>query len=144
MGYVKIGGLYFMFLFKYLKQRICLTDLSNRLFHSASWALVGAVVGRGVTMLTYIIVARLLTQEVYGEFGILRSTINMFTVFAGMGLGSTASKYISGGIRGDGYVRIRGCCGSDPVLRTEAGELVHSDSKGCHGGRGHDLCRKIQ
>lgn len=95
MAYVKIGGLYFMFLFKYLKQRICLTDLSNRLFHSASWALVGAVVGRGVTMLTYIIVARLLTQEVYGEFGILRSTINMFTVFAGMGLGSTASKYIS-------------------------------------------------
>lgn len=95
MSYVKIGGLYFMFLFKYLKQRICLTDLSNRLFHSASWALVGAVVGRGITMLTYIIVARLLTQEVYGEFGILRSTINMFTVFAGMGLGSTASKYIS-------------------------------------------------
>ena len=26
----------------------------------------------------------------------------------------------------------------------ETGELVHSDSKGCHGGRGHDLCRKIQ
>lgn len=87
--------LIFYVLFKYLKQRICLTDLSNRLFHSASWALVGAVVGRGITMLTYIIVARLLTQEVYGEFGILRSTINMFTVFAGMGLGSTASKYIS-------------------------------------------------
>ena len=38
----------------------------------------------------------------------------------------------------------RGRCGSDPVLRTEAGELVHSDSKGCHGGRGYDLCRKIQ
>lgn len=84
-----------MLLFKYLKQRICLTDISGRLFHSASWALVGAIGGRGITMLTYIVVARLLTQEAYGEFGILRSTINMFTVFAGMGLGATASKYIS-------------------------------------------------
>lgn len=84
-----------MLLFKYLKQRIRLTDISGRLFHSASWALVGAIGGRGITMLTYIVVARLLTQDVYGEFGILRSTINMFTVFAGMGLGATASKYIS-------------------------------------------------
>ena len=48
------------------------------------------------------------------------------------------------GIRRDGHVRLAGRCGSDPVLRAEAGELVHSDSKGCHGGRGHDLCRKIQ
>ena len=72
-----------------------MTDISGRLFHSASWALVGAIGGRGITMLTYIVVARLLTQEAYGEFGILRSTINMFTVFAGMGLGATASKYIS-------------------------------------------------
>lgn len=72
-----------------------LSGLSSRLAHSASWALVGAVVGRGISMLSYIWVARLLTQAVYGEFGILRSTINMFTVFAGMGLGATASKYIA-------------------------------------------------
>lgn len=84
-----------MLFLKEIKQKIHLSNLSNRLFHSASWALSGAIAGRGIMMLTYIWVARLLTQDVYGEFGILRSTINMFTVFAGMGLGATASKYIS-------------------------------------------------
>lgn len=71
------------------------SDLSNRLIRSASWTLIGSIVGKGITMISYIWVARILTQNVYGEFGILRSTINMFTIFAGMGLGATAAKYIS-------------------------------------------------
>ena len=40
--------------------------------------------------------------------------------------------------------RLAGRCGPDPFFRAEAGELVHPESTGCHGGRGHDLCRKIQ
>lgn len=72
-----------------------ITDLSNRLIKSASWALIGSIAGRGISMISYIWAARILSQNVYGEFGILRSTINMFTVFAGMGLGATAAKYIS-------------------------------------------------
>jgi len=42
-----------------------------------------------------IIVARLLGKEVYGEFGIIRSTVNMFLVFAGFGLGLTATKHVA-------------------------------------------------
>lgn len=72
-----------------------ITNLSGRLIKGASWALLGSIMGKGIIMISYIWVARLLSQNVYGEFGILRSTINMFTVFAGMGLGTTASKYIS-------------------------------------------------
>ena len=72
-----------------------IASLSNRLLKSASWALIGSIVGKGITMISYIWAARILTQNEYGEFGILRSTINMFTVFAGMGLGATAAKYIS-------------------------------------------------
>jgi O-antigen/teichoic acid export membrane protein len=42
-----------------------------------------------------ILVARILAREFYGELGIIRSTINMFTVFAGFGMGVTATKHVS-------------------------------------------------
>lgn len=42
-----------------------------------------------------ILVARILTREVYGELGIIRSTVNMFIVFAGFGMGMTATKYVA-------------------------------------------------
>jgi O-antigen/teichoic acid export membrane protein len=42
-----------------------------------------------------IIVARILGREGFGELGIIQSTIGMFGVFAGLGLGLTATKYIA-------------------------------------------------
>ena len=81
--------------FVHLYNKVQQGNLSYRFVHAASWAVIGAIAARGITLISYIWVARILAQEVYGEFGILRSTINMFTVFAGMGLGATASKYIA-------------------------------------------------
>lgn len=46
-------------------------------------------------MVASIIVARLLGKEGYGEIGIVQSTLGMLGVFAGFGLGSTATKYIA-------------------------------------------------
>jgi O-antigen/teichoic acid export membrane protein len=40
-------------------------------------------------------VARILGSEGYGQFGILRSTVLMFTSFAGYSLGITASKHVA-------------------------------------------------
>jgi O-antigen/teichoic acid export membrane protein len=40
-------------------------------------------------------VARLLGTRVFGEFGIVRSTVGMFGVFAGFGLSLTATKYVA-------------------------------------------------
>ena len=60
-------------------------------------------------LLSFMIVARIIGKESYGELGIIRSTLNMFTLLAGMGLvhiltahnlalqnmeGSTAAVYI--------------------------------------------------
>lgn len=42
-----------------------------------------------------VIVARILGKEVYGELGMIQSTISMFGVFAGFGLGITATKYVA-------------------------------------------------
>ncbi|RKU63132.1 MULTISPECIES: oligosaccharide flippase family protein [Parabacteroides] len=75
--------------------KIYKSDLGNRFLNGAFWSLLGAISGRGFVLLSFIFVARILGQHTYGELGIIRSTINMFTVFAGMGIGATASKFIS-------------------------------------------------
>ena len=46
-------------------------------------------------MVASIIVARMLGREGFGEIGIIQSTIGLFGVFAGFGLGATATKYIA-------------------------------------------------
>lgn len=71
------------------------SGLKSRLMNGAFWSVLGAAGGRGVVLIAFIVVARIIGQEKYGEFGIIRSTINMFTVFASVGIGYTASKYIA-------------------------------------------------
>src|SRR5436190_11960268 len=39
--------------------------------------------------------ARLLGRSVYGEFGMIQSTVDAFGTFAGLGLGLTATKYVA-------------------------------------------------
>jgi len=46
-------------------------------------------------LLATIVVARMLGKAVYGEFGVIRSTVDMFVVFAGFGLGLTATKHVA-------------------------------------------------
>lgn len=76
-------------------QRLEASPAGFRLIKGALWSFAGSVISRGLMMAAWIIVARILGKETYGEFGIIRSTVNMFTVFAGFGLGLTATKYIA-------------------------------------------------
>lgn len=46
-------------------------------------------------LLASIFIARILGREVYGEYGIIRSTAQMFLIFAGFGLGLTATKHVA-------------------------------------------------
>jgi O-antigen/teichoic acid export membrane protein len=66
-----------------------------RLAKAAFWSLAGAIISRGFALLSSIIVARFLGKEGFGELGILQSTVGMFQVFAGLGLGLTATKYVA-------------------------------------------------
>lgn len=63
--------------------------------YGAFWSVAGTALGKCVVLVASIICAHILTKEQYGEFGIIRSTVNMFVVFGSAGLGLTASKYIS-------------------------------------------------
>lgn len=75
--------------------KINTSNIGHRLFKGAVWSLLGAIGGRGIVLLSFIFVARIIGQYTYGQLGLIRSTINMFTVFAGLGMGITASKYIA-------------------------------------------------
>jgi len=55
-----------------------------------------------LSLLTFVIVARILGKERFGEWGILRATVAGFQVIAGFGMGATATKYIAELRRTDG------------------------------------------
>jgi len=71
------------------------SDIQRRITSSVFWSLTGAVVSQTLQIFISIFVARILGLEEFGELGIIRSTISMFTVFAGFGLGLTATKYVA-------------------------------------------------
>lgn len=71
------------------------SDIGSRMAKGAFWSLVGSVISSGLMLLASIIVARILGKTQFGELGMIRSTVNMFVVFAGFGLGLTATKYVA-------------------------------------------------
>jgi len=75
--------------------RVESSTLGSRLAKAAFWSMGGAVISRCLMLVASILVARLLGREVFGEFGMIRTTVNMFLVFAGFGLGMTATKHVA-------------------------------------------------
>ena len=75
--------------------RIKVSPLGYRLVQGAFWSLFGAVITQCLGLISFVIVARILGKASYGEFGIIQSTVGMFGVFAGFGLGQTATKYVA-------------------------------------------------
>jgi O-antigen/teichoic acid export membrane protein len=71
------------------------SEIVARLASGAFWSILGNALGRGLVLIALIIVARLIGQKKYGELSMIRSTILMFSVFSGAGLGLTASRYIA-------------------------------------------------
>lgn len=71
------------------------SDLNKRIFQHSFWILLGNVVSKFILLIATILMARYLGKDEYGQFGIIKSTILMFAMFAGLELGMTATKYIS-------------------------------------------------
>jgi O-antigen/teichoic acid export membrane protein len=76
-------------------ERIEASPLGYRLARGAFWSLSGALIARGLGLLASIFVARVLGKVGFGELGIIQSTLGMFGIFAGFGLGMTATKFIA-------------------------------------------------
>jgi Polysaccharide biosynthesis protein len=65
----------------------------------AFWALVGAVVLRGLTLASSVLAGRLLGTTGFGEVGMIQSTQGLFGIVAGTGLGLAATKFIAESLR---------------------------------------------
>jgi O-antigen/teichoic acid export membrane protein len=76
-----------------LRETLQHSQLAQRLARGAAWSLIGAISTRVLTLVSSIIVVRLLGKVTLGEFGMVQSTLAMLGTFAGMGLGMTATKY---------------------------------------------------
>lgn len=75
--------------------RIFASDIATRITNGAIWSLTGTAMAKFLVLLSGIIIAHILGKIGYGELGMIRSTITMFALSASVGLGQTASKYIS-------------------------------------------------
>jgi O-antigen/teichoic acid export membrane protein len=75
--------------------RIEASEIGFRLAKGTFWSLAGAVISRGLMLVASVFVARMLGKAGYGELGMIQSTVGMFGVFAGFGLGVTATKYVA-------------------------------------------------
>src|SRR4029453_8025188 len=61
----------------------------------AFWALVGAVVSRGFTLVSSVLAGRLLGTMGFGEVGMIQNTQGLFGILAGAGLGLAATKFVA-------------------------------------------------
>lgn len=75
--------------------RLQRSPLARRLAAGAFWSLAGAAAARGAALLAAVLVARHLGRARYGEFAAIQSSVNMFSVFAGFGLGLTSTRYVA-------------------------------------------------
>jgi len=77
------------------KARLESSPLGYRLAKGAFWSLAGSLTARGLGLVAGIFVARLLGKVGYGQLGVVQSTLGMFGVFAGFGMGLTANKHVA-------------------------------------------------
>ncbi|MBQ6050925.1 MAG: oligosaccharide flippase family protein [Bacteroidaceae bacterium] len=65
------------------------------LFKDSFWALLGSVLGKGLSLLAGILVARFLGKELFGQYGLIKNTLINIAVFSTLGLGYTGTRYIA-------------------------------------------------
>jgi O-antigen/teichoic acid export membrane protein len=66
-----------------------------RLIRGTSWVLIGTVFSQLITLAISIVLARTLGIEAFGQYALINSTLAAMTSLVGVGLGQTATKYLS-------------------------------------------------
>jgi O-antigen/teichoic acid export membrane protein len=78
-----------------IRSRVNASPLATRFLKGALWSVFGSSVSRGLALIASIITARIVGQAEFGQLGIIQSTVGTLGTFAGLGLGMTATKYVS-------------------------------------------------
>lgn len=74
---------------------------NSKLISDSFWAVFGNGLGYALLLLAGIVIARFLGKDIYGEYGVVKTTMLYITGFATMGLGITSTKYIAEYIQKD-------------------------------------------
>jgi len=85
-----------------MKQRVSFPDitvmktpLARRFVGGAIWTVAGTAGSSFITVITTMIVARVLGKQTYGQFVLLQTGISMVGVFAGFGMGAAITRYLA-------------------------------------------------
>ena len=69
------------------------SPIGSRVIKAIIFGVGGAVLSKALLMISQIIIARMLGKEAYGQFSLINNTVQMFVLFAGLGLGATLLRY---------------------------------------------------
>ncbi len=69
--------------------------LSSSIFKDSFWAVFGNGLGHFLLLLAGIVIARFLGKDVYGEYGVVKTTMFHIASFATLGLGFTATRFVA-------------------------------------------------
>lgn len=67
----------------------------SALFKDSFWALTGSVIGKGLSLLAGIFIARFLGKETFGEYGVIKNTLVYISIVSTFGFGYTATHFIA-------------------------------------------------
>ncbi|MGH9432621.1 MAG: oligosaccharide flippase family protein [Terriglobia bacterium] len=71
------------------------SPVGQRLLRGTFWSMMGTMASRSMALAAAIVAARILGKMVYGELGIIQSTVGMLGTLAGFGMSTTASKFVA-------------------------------------------------
>lgn len=70
-------------------------SVRQRFATAAFWAVMGSLWARGLTLVMFVILGRLLGPSRFGQLAIMQSTVGTVGVFAGAGLALTVTKHVA-------------------------------------------------
>lgn len=68
---------------------------SSKLFKDSFWAVFGNGIGNALLLCAGILIARFLGKDLYGEYGVVKTTMFHIAAFSTFGLGYTSTKFIA-------------------------------------------------
>lgn len=78
-----------------LRERVTASPLGRRLAHGTFWMVAGTATSRLMGLATSILLARILGKIRFGELGTIQGTVGLFGALVGVGVSTTATKYVA-------------------------------------------------
>lgn len=69
--------------------------LHSKLFQDSFWSVFGNGLGSAFLLAAGVLIARILGSEMYGEYGVVKSTMFSIAAFSSFGLGVSSTKYVA-------------------------------------------------